>query len=157
MRVPEAASSAAGDHRALADRNEIGDQRARFVLVDRGAGRHVEDEVVTGLAVPARLRAATAGRRPEVVAVVEVAERRLAGIDPEVDRAATAAVAAIGTAARDVRLLPEGRGPVATITGADPDLHAVEEHRGHSRTAAGDPRRTSGPTAGAGRAAARSA
>ena len=74
------------------------------------------------------------GRRPEMVPVVEVAQRRLAGIDPEMDRTAAAAIAAVGTAARHVGLLPEGRGPVAAIAGADPDLHAVEEHRGHSRT-----------------------
>ena len=110
-----------------------------LVGVDRGPGRDVEGQVVAGLAVPPGARAATTGRRPEVVPVVEVAKGRLAGVDPKVDRAATTAVAAVGSAARDVRLLPEGRGPVATITGADPDLHAVEEHRGHSRTGVRDP------------------
>ena len=127
-------------------RHEVGEQRPGLVVVDGGAGRDVEDQVVAGLAVAARPRAAAAGRRPEVVAVVEVAKGRLAGVDPEVDRAAAAAVAAVGTAARDVRLLPEGRGPVAAIAGADPDLHAVEEHRGHSRTGCRRP-----PPAGAGR------
>ena len=134
--VAEAAAPAAGDHRVLADRDEVGHQGAGLVVIDRGAGRHVEDQVVARLAVPPRAGAATAGRRPEMVPVVEVAQGGLPGVDPQVDRAATTAVAAVGSAARDVRLLPEGRGPVAAITGADPDLHAVEEHRGHSRTGA---------------------
>jgi hypothetical protein len=64
-----------------------------------------------------------------VVPVIEVTKRRLAGIDVQEDRPAPSAVAAVRTPARDVRFLPEGRGPVAAITGADPDLHAVEEHR----------------------------
>ena len=135
--VAEAAPPAAGDHRGLADRHEVGDQGTGLVVVDGRAGRNVEDEVVAGLAVPPGARAAAAGRRPEVVPVVEVAQRRLAGIDPQVDGSAATAVAAVGSAARDVGLLPEGRGPVAAIAGADPDLHAVEEHRGHSRTLRG--------------------
>ena len=61
-------------------------------------------QVVAGLAVPPRALAATAGRRLEVVLVLEVAERRLAGVDAQVDRAAAAAVAAVGPAARDVGL-----------------------------------------------------
>ena len=129
VRVAEAAAPAAGDHRALADGDEVRQQLPGLVDVDRRAGRNVEGQVVAGLAVPPGPRAATAGRRPEMVPVVEVAERRLAGIDAQVDRAAATAVAAIGSAARDVRLLPEGRGPVAAITGADPDLHPVEKHQ----------------------------
>ena len=132
--VAESAPPAPGDHRGLAERHEIGDQRAGLVVVHGRARRDVEDEVVAGLAVSPGARAAAAGRRPEMVPVIEVAERRLAGIDAEVDGAAAATVAAIRSAARDVGFLPEGRGPVAAIAGADPDLHAVEEHRGHSRT-----------------------
>ena len=45
------------------------------------------------------------------------------------DRAAAPAVAAIGAAARDVRLTTERRGPVAAAAGADVDLDLVEEHR----------------------------
>ncbi len=135
VRVAEAAAAAARDHRLLAGGDEVGDQRAGLVVEDGRAGRDVEDEVVAGLAVAPRPLAAAAGRRLEVVLIPEVAQRRLAGIDAQVDRAAAAAVAAVGTAARDVRLAPEGRGPVAAVAGTDPDLHAVEEHRGHSRTA----------------------
>src|SRR4029079_19014788 len=130
----EAATAPASDHRGLARRDEVRDERPGRVVVDGRARRHVEDEVIAGLAVAARPGAAPAGRGLEVVAVLEVAERRLAGVDPKLDRAAAPAITAVRAAARDVRLLPEGRGPVAAIAGTDPDLHAVEEHRGHSRT-----------------------
>ena len=134
--VAEAAAPAARDERRLAGGDQIGQQLAGLVVVDRGPGRDVEDQVVAGAAVSPGPRSAPAGRRLVVMALGEVAQRRLAGVDPEVDRAATPAVAAVGSAARDVRLLPEGRGPIATVAGVDPDLHAVKEHRAHSRTGA---------------------
>ena len=134
MRVAEAAAATARHDRLLAGRNEIGEERARLVLQHGSPGRDVEDEVVAGLAVPPGPCAAPTRGRLEVVAVLEVAERRLSGIDAEVHRPASTTVAAVGSTARHVGLLAEGRGPVATIAGADPDLHAVEEHRGHSRT-----------------------
>ncbi len=144
VRVAEPAATAAGDHRALADRDQVRHERAGLVVVDRRAGRHVEDQVVAGPTVPSRLRSAATRRRAEVVPMIEVAQGRLAGIDPKVDRPPATAVAAVGTAARNVRLLAEGRGPVTTIAGADPDLHAVEEHQPHSRTARRPGRRAAG-------------
>ena len=134
MGVAEAAPAAARHDRLLARGDEVGDQRVGFVVVDRGPGRHLQDEILAGLAVSPGPRAAAARRRLEVVAVLEVAQGRLPGIDAQQDRPATAAIAAVRSAARDVRLLAEGRGPVTAVAGMDPDLHAVEEHRGHSRT-----------------------
>ena len=137
MRVAQTAAAAAGDHRLLADGHEVGDQRAGLVVDDGGPGRDVEDEVVAGLAVPPRAGAAAARRRLEVVAVLEVAQGRLAGIDAQVDRAAAAAVAAVGATARDMGLAPERRGAIAARAGMDPDLHAVKEHRGILARSAG--------------------
>ena len=131
--VAEAAAAATRDERRLADGDEVRQQLPGLIRIDRGAGRDVEVEVLAGRAMAPCPRSASAGRRPEVMAMTEVAQRRLAGIDAEIHRAAATAVAAVGSTAWDVRLLPEGRGPVATIAGADPDLHAVEEHRRHSR------------------------
>ena len=76
--VAEPAAPAAGDHRLLAGRDEVGEQGARLVVEHGGPGRHVEDQVVARLAVPARAGAAATGRRLEVVPVLEVAERGLA-------------------------------------------------------------------------------
>jgi hypothetical protein len=67
-----------------------------------------------------------------VVSVLEIAERRLAGVDLQVDRPAASAVAAVGPAARHVRLAPEGRCTIATIAGADGDRDLIEEHAAES-------------------------
>ena len=102
---------------------------AGLVVEDRGAGRDVDRQLVAGRAVAARARAAAARRRLEVVLEPEVAERRLAGVDPDVDRAASAAVAAVGAAPRNVRLGPERGRAVTARAGLDEDLDAVEKHQ----------------------------
>ena len=66
-----------------------------------------------------------------MVAEAEVAEGGLAGIHDQADGAAAPAVPAVGAAAGDVRLLPEGGGTVAAIAGMDEDLHPIEEHAAH--------------------------
>jgi hypothetical protein len=137
MRVAETAAPAARDHRLLSYGHEVGQELAGLVAIDRGPGRNVEDQVVARLAVTAGTRAAATGRRPEMVSVAEIAERRLARVDTKVDRASASAVTAVRAAAWDVCLLPEGRGPVAAVAGADPDLHAVEEHRPNCGTSPG--------------------
>jgi hypothetical protein len=129
--VAEAATPASRDGRPLAGRDQVRDEGAAGVIDDGRSRRHLEEQVLAGLAVAARLRAAAAGLGLEVVAVLEVAERGQTWVDANEYRAATTAVAAVWAAARHVRLLAEGRGPVTTIAGTDPDLHAVEEHRGH--------------------------
>ena len=134
MRVAQAAAAATRDHRFLADRDEIRDEGIGRVVEHGRARWDLEDQVVAGLAVPAGAGPATARSRLEVVAVLEVAQRRLARVDAEDDGAAATAVTAVRAAARDVGLAPEGRRAVATRAGMHPDLDAVEEHRGHPRT-----------------------
>ena len=58
-----------------------------------------------------------------------VDEGRLADVDDEVDGATAAAVAAVGTTARDVRLTPKGGRTIAAIAGDDGQRDLVEEHR----------------------------
>ena len=113
----------------LARGDEIGDELAASRRRDGRAGRHVEHQVVAGLAVPPR--AARRARRawPGSGAGAEVAKRRLARVHAQVDRAAAAAVAAIRAAAGNVGLAPERRRAVAAGAGANPDLYPVEEHR----------------------------
>ena len=124
----EATPATARDRDRLAGHHEIGDKTVRLVLVHGRPGRHVEDQVVAGGAVTTSALSATAARRAEVVLVAKVAERRLAGIDPEQDGAAAAAVAAVGSTAGDVRLAPERRRPVTARARTHPDLDAVEKH-----------------------------
>src|SRR6185369_11717353 len=92
------------------------------------ARRHAEIQVVARFAVFLGTRATTARFGTEVALVAEVAEHRLARIYAHVDAAAAAAVAAIGTAARHVRLMPEARCTVAASPGADGDRYFIEEH-----------------------------
>jgi hypothetical protein len=132
--VPQTATPPARGHDRLASRHEVRDQRACGIVVHGRARRDVEDQVVAGLAVPARALAPAAGRRSKVVPVLEVAQGRLARVDAQLDRRAATAITAVGAAARHVRLTPEGRGSVAAVAGTERDLHAVEEHPAHLRT-----------------------
>ena len=143
MGVAEAAAAAAGRDRDLPDGDEVGQQLAGLVVVDRRAGRDLEGQVVAGRAVPPGPLAAATGVRLEVVLVAEVAERGLAGIDQQPDRSAAAAVAAVRAAARHMGLVPERRGSVAAVTGLDEDRDAVEEHQADCRIrSAGSPPRS---------------
>ena len=135
VRVAEPATTAARDHHLLAGGDQVGEELVGGVVEDRGAGRNADHEVMARRTVAPRPLAPAAGRRLEMVAVLEVAQGRLAGVHREVHRTASTAIPAVGSAARDVRLAPEGRRAVAAVTGADVDLDAVEEHRGHCPTA----------------------
>ena len=65
----------------------------------------------------------------EIGVKAEVDERVLGGDGGDVDRATTAAVAAVGSAARDVLLSPETEAAVAAGTGGHVDVDFVDEHR----------------------------
>jgi hypothetical protein len=81
VRVPETAPAASRNLDGLAGHHEIGEELACPVFVDRGAWRHVEEQVIAGGAVPPCPLAAAAARRPEMVLEAEVAKGRLSGID----------------------------------------------------------------------------
>jgi hypothetical protein len=58
----------------------------------------------------------------------EIDEGVLRGRRDDVDRAAAAAVAAIGAAARDELLAAETEAAVASVSGHDLDVDVVDEH-----------------------------
>ena len=58
----------------------------------------------------------------------EVGEGAELWIDAQDDVPAFAAVASVGTAARDVRLAPEGDDAAAAIPSADHQAYAIDEH-----------------------------
>ena len=87
----------------------------------------LEDEVVTRLAMPTSTRAATAGCRPEVMAVLEVAQRRLARVDPEPDRAATAPVTPVRPTTGHVGLAPEAHRAGPAVAALDVEAALVDE------------------------------
>jgi integrase len=66
--------------------------------------------------------------------ITEFAEGRLARIDAQGDGSAAAAIAAVGTTARDVGLASERGRAVTAVTGTHEDSDLVEEHRGDRRT-----------------------
>ena len=136
--VAEPAAPAAPERRLLPDRDEVSQQLAGGVVEDAGPGWHADDHVAAGLAVAPRAGPAPARLRPELVLVAEVAQGGQPGVHPQDDAAAAATVSAVGSSPRDVRLTPEGRCPVAAVAGTDPDLDAVEEHRGDCRTRTAD-------------------
>ena len=130
MRVAEAAVAAARQHHALADLGQVGEQRLAVLLVDLGAGRHLEHDVVAvrAMAVLAHAVAAVLGLEMLLVAIVDE------GVEP-VDRLRRsrrrpAAVAAVRPAELDEFLAPERHAAVAAVAGADIDLGLVEELHG---------------------------
>jgi hypothetical protein len=130
LRVAAAATPPFGDEHALSVVREIGDQaRAVSVLLEHErTDRHGDLEVrrrVTG-AVAALSVASAPGFEFGVVAKID--QGVLGGNRGDVDRAARAAVAAVGPAARDVFLSTKTEATVAARTGFDVDVDFVDEH-----------------------------
>ena len=134
VRVAQAAAAALGDEHALADVGEIGE----LLAPNRAsAGSCTKTSVPTGTGIsrssPSRpglerafaLPAALGG---ELRREAEVNERVAVRIGDEIDRAALAAVAAVGAAARDELLAPEAEGAAAAVAGVDVDVDFVDEH-----------------------------
>ena len=140
VRVAEAAASALGDEHALADVGQIGELRRatsgmlRIAHEDERADRHGDLEVVAVAPGLERALAAAAALGVELRGEAEVNERVAVRIGDEIDRAALAAVAAIGTAARDELLAAEAERAAAAVAGLDVDVDFVDEHRVRIRT-----------------------
>ena len=132
--LPRPPRPPSGDHRRLAQRDEVRDQLTAGDVDHAGPGRHGEIEVLAGLAVALGPLPPAAGRRREVVLEAEVVEGCLARVHAQVHRAAASAVAAVGPTARDVGLPSEGGRPVAAGSGTHDDANVIKEHRGHCRT-----------------------
>ncbi len=124
-------SPAAGrDEQTLAVGEDLAEHLAALLVVDDGAERHRDLEV---LALPAGLVGALAvppalGRVERGEA--EVVEGVAVGEADEVDRSPVPSVAAGGAAAGDVLLAAERHDAVATPPGADVDSGFVEENQG---------------------------
>ncbi len=127
VRVAAPAAAAAGDARLLAGDDEV--VAGAVVLVDDDRpGRHLDHEV-------AAVGAVALGPFPVAAAVGLVVGAALEGLQvaqrvvaDQHDVAAAPTVAAVGTAARHVRLAPEGQAAVAAAARLDPDPCLVVEH-----------------------------
>jgi hypothetical protein len=142
LRVAAAARAAAGHDDPLAGADEVVDRAVRGA--DLGARRdgHEQRLAVGAVALGALAVAPAAGLvvRPALeglqVAQVVVADQH--------DVAAAAAVAAVGPAAGDVGLPPEGVHAVAARAGLHEDARLVVEHWRSSQAAGRPPRRVPG-------------
>src|SRR5690606_27435338 len=100
VRVAEAAAPAPRQHDALARLGDLAEEGTRGRVLRHGAERDTEDDVAGALARLHRALAGLAVAREVVAVVAEVEERVEVGVAFEEDRAALAAVAAVGPAAR---------------------------------------------------------
>ena len=130
MRVAEAAVAALGQHDALAELGQVGDQRFFVFVVNLRADRHLEHDVAARGAVAVLALAGHAGLGLEML-LVAVVDQRVEAIDRLDDHvAAMPAVAAARAAELDELLAAERHAAVAAVAGADIDLGFVEEFHG---------------------------
>ena len=126
--VPVAAETTGGDGRALPGLDQV--EELPLQTFDGRPRRHEDDEVVAPRAVFVGPLPVTAARRAVMSRDPhrgEIAPRRIAEQDHV---AAVAAVAAVGPAARDVRLAAEADDAVAAPTALDEYACAIVEHAG---------------------------
>src|SRR5262249_38349137 len=135
MDVAAPAVAAARDDRARPRLVEVVEHLARVGVHHDRPERHLDDEVLAGLAVLVAVAARLAALGAVVLLVLEIEERGQLLVGDEHHAAAVAAVAARRAAAGNVRLAPEGRDAVAAVAGLDVDLGFVDED--HAAGAAG--------------------
>ena len=100
----------------------------RGLLEDERADGHRDVQVVGGPTGTVGALAVLAVAGLEFGVKAEVDEGVLGGRGDDVHRAAVAAVAAIGAAARDELLAAETEAAVASVSGHDLDVDVVDEH-----------------------------
>ena len=125
-RVAAPADAALRRHPAVAVAHEVGEQLTVLAPHDR-ADRHVDDEIGAGRAVLLLARPVRARLRLAVRMVPEREQRGDVAGRVQPDVAAVAAVAAVGTALRHVRLAPERDDAGAAVAGLHVQLRHVDE------------------------------
>src|SRR5207249_5797102 len=138
-RIAASAARAADDEQALARPCEVAEELAGLALGHDGADRHAEHEVFARGAGAIVAFAVLTALGLVVTLVVVVEERGERGIGLEEHRAAGAAVAAVGTAARHELFAAEGNAAGAPVAALDEDVDLVDEHLG-ARGPGGDAR-----------------
>ena len=131
MRIAETAVAALGQHDALAELGEIGDQRFFVLVVNLRADRNLQHhDGAAASAVAVLALAGHAGARLEVL-LVTVVDQRVEAVD-RLDHhgAAMSAIAAARAAELDELLAAERHAAVAAVAGADIDLCLIEEFHG---------------------------
>ena len=134
MHVAITAGTALRNDDTLSRLRNVGDQQTRLDVIDFGAARHRNHEVLAALAVHLlRLPRATVLRVALRIIIerkqrIDVIRRR------EDDIAATAAVTSIWTSEFDERLTTHGHGTIAAASGPDQHLDLINKRfRLHDR------------------------
>ena len=104
MRIAETAAAAAHQQHMLLSRNEVRDQISALYVKDCRAWRHANHQVAPSLAVRRFVPALTSVACNISPLDLKVPQGRLSCINRNVDAAAAAAVAAIRTPTRHMRL-----------------------------------------------------
>jgi hypothetical protein len=123
--VPPA--SALRDQHAIVGFGEIVEQFPGRVIVDFGARRNRNIEILAIVPVTIAAFAVPSPPGTEYVVEAEFEEGVFVGVRDQIDAAAVAAVAAAGTALGDELLPPEGNAAVPAVTGLNCDFGFVDE------------------------------
>ena len=126
--VPLAAAAALGHDDPIADGREVLEHETVPGVMDDGAGRNADHQVLGRRAVALRPSAGLTAFGLPVLAVRQGAEAVDVLLGHEDDAAAVAAVAAVGPAAGNVLLPAEADASVAASAGFHLDFNFVDEH-----------------------------
>src|ERR1700674_5279254 len=132
MGIAEASIAPLGEHRALADPGEVGQQRFVVGVENLGAFGNLEHDAGAGRAGAVLAHAMTAGPGLEML-LIPIIDERVEAIHAFGNHIAAApAIAAVRPAELDELLAPERHAARPAVAGADMDLGLVEEFHGAS-------------------------
>ena len=127
-RVAPTAARPPGHHHALSPRGEIAQLLARVTVGDDGTEGHAQDGVLTGGAVLGRALAVLSALRRVVALIVKIEQGGDGGVGFEKDAPPVATVAAVGPAARDIRLTTEADAAPSAISRLGKHSDSIDKH-----------------------------
>ena len=128
MLVAQPAPPALRDEHPLALGREVRKDFVRVFVADDGADRQLDEDVFARETRAVRAHSVLAAARAPFALELEMVERVQTPGPDDVDRPAASAVAAGGSAFRDVLLTPEGDASIAAVAGFDADRRLIDEH-----------------------------
>jgi len=125
--VAQAAAPALRDQHGLAVFVEVGDEITALEVLDHGADRKAQRDVVAALAIAVAAAAVLAALGAEAACVAVVDQGVEVAVSDRIHAAAAPAVAAARAALGDVLLAAEGGHAVAAVAGVDLDAGLVKK------------------------------
>ena len=124
--APAAAATLAEDE--ILRGGHIPNDLVRFRVAHDRAARHLDDEVLTALALAARAASVLAVRGRVFSLIAEIHQGGQIVVHAKDDTAAVSAVAAVGAAGRDVFLAVKRDRAVAAVPGLDVNFCFIDKH-----------------------------